>query len=90
MSSSSPNTSTTFASPIASTFLDDIYTQVMGQENHGRFRGYGFGVTPTLVFGSSSTGQSRSTLSVQLENSYEMLSVVEQNFTTATETFEEM
>ena len=89
MSSSSPTTSTTSASSIASTSVDDIYAQVMGPERHGCVRGYGFGVTPTLVFGSSSTGQSRSTLSTQLENAQGILRVAEQKFTTATETFEE-
>ena len=49
MSSSS---STAFASYVASPSVDDIYTQMMGPERHGRVRGYGFGVTPTLVFGS--------------------------------------
>ncbi|KAF8377292.1 hypothetical protein HHK36_030667 [Tetracentron sinense] len=37
---------------------DDIYTQVMGPERHGRVRGYGLGPTPTSVFGSTSS-QSR-------------------------------
>ena len=68
MSSSSLVASTASASSIASTSIDDIYAQVMGRERHGRVRGYGFGVTHTLVFGSNSTGQSRSTLSTQLEN----------------------
>ena len=63
MSSSSPVASTTSASSVTSTFVDDIYAQVMGRERHGRVRGNGFGVTSTLVFGSSSTRQSRSTLS---------------------------
>ena len=63
MSSSFLAASTASASSIASTFIDDIYAQVMGRERHGRVRGSRFGVTPTLVFGSSSTGQSRSTLS---------------------------
>ncbi|KAL6336119.1 hypothetical protein AAG906_010404 [Vitis piasezkii] len=39
---------------IASTYVDEIYTQVMGPERHGRVRGYGFGPTPTSVFGSTS------------------------------------
>ena len=92
MSSSSPassTASTASASYVASISIDDIYAQVMGQERHGRVRDYEFGVTPTLVFGSNSTGQLRSTLSTQLENSQEMLRVAEQKFTTATETFEE-
>ena len=62
MSSSSLAASTASASSIASTFVDDIYAQVMGRERHECVRGYRFGVTLTLVFGSSSTGQSRSTL----------------------------
>ncbi|KAJ8639654.1 hypothetical protein MRB53_016348 [Persea americana] len=37
---------------------DDIYTQVMGTERHGRVRGYGLGPTPRSVFGST-PGQSR-------------------------------
>ena len=68
MSFSSPVASTSSASSVASTSVDDIYAQVMGRERHGHVQGYGFGVTPTLVFGSSSTRQSRSTLSAQLEN----------------------
>ena len=60
----------------------------MGRERHGCVRVYGFGVNPTLVIGSSSTGQSRSTLSAQLENAQDMLRVTEQKFTTTTETFE--
>ena len=77
MSSSSPDASTASASSVASTFVDDINVQVMGRERHGRVRDYGFCVTPTLVFGSSSTGQSRSTLSAKLENAQEMLRVAE-------------
>ena len=61
----------------------------MGQERYGRVRGYGFSVTHTLVFGRSSTRQSRSTLSAQLKNVQKMLKVVEQKFTKAIETFKE-
>ena len=61
----------------------------MGQENDGRVRGYEFSFTSTLVFGSSSTRQSKSTLSAQLENAQEMLRVAEPKLTTPTETFEE-
>ena len=89
MSSSSPAASTTSASSVASTFVDYIYAQVMGRERRGRVRGYEFSVTHTLVFGSNSTRQSRSTLSAQLENVQEMLRVAEQKFTTTTKTFEE-
>ena len=82
MSSSSHAASTASVSSIASTFVDDIYAQVMGRERHGCVRGYGFGVTSTLVFGTSSMGQSRSTLSAQLKNAQEMLRFAEQKFIT--------
>ena len=88
MSSSSPTASTAFASSVASTSIDDIHTQVIGRERPGRVRDYEFGVTPTLVFGSNSTGQSKSTLSAQLENAQEMIRVAEQKFTITSETFE--
>ena len=68
MSSSSPAASTIYASSVASTYVDDIYAQVKDRERHECVKGYEFGVTPILVFGSSSTGQSRFTLSAQLEN----------------------
>ena len=68
MSSSSTAASTTYASSVASTYVDDIYAQVKDRERHGCVQGYEFGVTPILVFGSSSTRQSRFTLSAQLEN----------------------
>ena len=61
----------------------------MGQENDGFARGYEFSFTSTLVFGSSSTRQSRSTLSAQLKNAQEMLRVAEPKLTTPIETFEE-
>ena len=67
MSSSFPTTSTASTSFVASTSIDDIYTQVMGLERYERVRGYEFSVTHTLVFGSSSIGQSRSTLSAHLK-----------------------
>ncbi|KAJ8624699.1 hypothetical protein MRB53_033229 [Persea americana] len=34
---------------------DDIYSKVIGLEQHGRIRGYGLGPTPTSVFGYTST-----------------------------------
>lgn len=37
----------------SNTIGDDVYTQVMGPERHGRVRGYGLGPTPTSVFGST-------------------------------------
>ena len=57
----------------------------MGPKRHGRVRGYGFGPTPTLVFGSTSRRRSEAILSAQLENAQEMLIVAEQKFTTTTE-----
>ncbi|KAJ8630294.1 hypothetical protein MRB53_023617 [Persea americana] len=38
----------------SSSIGDQIYTQVMGEERHGRVRVYGLGPTPTSVFGSTS------------------------------------
>ncbi|XP_034710787.1 uncharacterized protein LOC117933510 isoform X4 [Vitis riparia] len=77
--------SSTSASSGASTYVDEIYTQVMGPERHGRVRGYGFGPTPTSIFGSTSRRRSGVILSTQLENAQEMLIAAEQKFTTATE-----
>ncbi|XP_059594024.1 uncharacterized protein LOC100249107 [Vitis vinifera] len=79
---SSTSVASTF---VASTYIDEIYTQVMGPERHGRVRGYGFGPTPSSVFGSTSRRRSGVILSTQLENAQEMLIAVEQKFTTATE-----
>ena len=56
---------------------------MIGPERHGNFRGYGFGHTPTLVFGSTSRRQSVGTLAIQLENAQELLAVAEQKFTNA-------
>lgn len=39
------------------TSCDDIYTQVMGPDAHGRVRCCGMGVTPTKMWGSSSSRQ---------------------------------
>ncbi|XP_034692308.1 uncharacterized protein LOC117919278 [Vitis riparia] len=77
--------SSTSASSGASTYVDEIYTQVMGPERHGRVRGYGFGPTPTSIFGSTSRRRPGVILSTQLENAQEMLIAAEQKFTTATE-----
>ena len=57
----------------------------MGPERHGRVRGYGFGPTPTSVFGSTSRRRSGVIISTQLENALEMLIAAEQKFTTAIE-----
>ncbi|RVX19804.1 hypothetical protein CK203_004981 [Vitis vinifera] len=83
-------------SSIAYTSIDEIFTQVMGPERHGHVRGYGFGLTPTSVFGSTSRRQSIGTLATKLENAQELLIVAEQKFTNAIgelshvkETFEE-
>ena len=57
----------------------------MGLERHGRVRGYGFGLTPTSIFGSTNRMRSRAILSTQLENAQEILIVAKQKFTTTTE-----
>ncbi|RWR86240.1 bromodomain-containing protein 4-like protein isoform X3 [Cinnamomum micranthum f. kanehirae] len=58
----------------SSSIGDDIYTQVMGAEWHGRVRGYGLGPTPTSVFGSTSR-QSQAAfdeLQIELSAMYEI------------------
>ncbi|KAJ9693780.1 hypothetical protein PVL29_009643 [Vitis rotundifolia] len=83
--SSFASASSRASTSVASTYVDEIYTQVMGPERHGRVRGYGFCPTPTSVFGSTSRRRSKAILSTQLENAQEMLITAEQKFTTATE-----
>ncbi|KAJ9697055.1 hypothetical protein PVL29_009007 [Vitis rotundifolia] len=83
--SSSTSASSVASTSVASTYVDEIYTQVMGPERHGHVRGYGFGPTPTSIFGSTSRRRSRAFLSTQLENVQKMLIAAEQKFTTATE-----
>ncbi|KAJ9684835.1 hypothetical protein PVL29_017026 [Vitis rotundifolia] len=83
--SSSTSASSGSSTSVASTYVDEIYTQVMGPERHGHVRGYGFGLTPTSIFGSTSRRRLGAILSTQLENAQEMLIVAEQKFTTATE-----
>ena len=68
----------------------------MSLERHGRVQGYGFGPTPTSIFGSTSRRQLVGTLATQLENAQELLAAAEQKFTNAIgelsrvkETFEE-
>ncbi|KAL6325843.1 hypothetical protein AAG906_030958 [Vitis piasezkii] len=56
--SSSTSASSGASTFVASTYVDEIYTQVMGLERHGRVRGYGFGPTPTSIFGSTSKRRS--------------------------------
>ncbi|RVW28901.1 hypothetical protein CK203_111943 [Vitis vinifera] len=84
-SASSGASTSVSSTSVASTYVDEIYTQVMGPERHGCVRGYGFGPTPTSIFGSTSRRRSGVILSTQLENAQEMLIAVEQKFTTATE-----
>ncbi|XP_034710789.1 uncharacterized protein LOC117933510 isoform X6 [Vitis riparia] len=83
--STSVSSTSVASTSVASTYVDEIYTQVMGPERHGRVRGYGFGPTPTSIFGSTSRRRSGVILSTQLENAQEMLIAAEQKFTTATE-----
>lgn len=84
-SASSGASTSVSSTSVASTYVDEIYTQVMGPERHGRVRGYGFGPTPTSIFGSTSRRRSGVILSTQIENAQEMLIAAEQKFTTATE-----
>ncbi|KAL6315236.1 hypothetical protein AAG906_037468 [Vitis piasezkii] len=74
-SASSGASTSVSSTSVASTYVDEIYTQVMGPERHGRVRGYGFGPTPTSIFGSTSRRRSGVILSTQLENAQEMLIV---------------
>ena len=57
----------------------------MGLKRHGHVWGYGFGLTPISIFGSTSRRWSTGTLATQLENVQELLVVVEQKFTNAVE-----
>ena len=43
--------------------MDDIYTQVMGLERHG----FGFGATPTLVFGATTKKETNAALASKLK-----------------------
>ncbi|RWR97740.1 bromodomain-containing protein 4-like protein isoform X3 [Cinnamomum micranthum f. kanehirae] len=64
----------------SSSIGDDIYTQVMGAERHGRVRGYGLGPTPTSVFGSTSR-QSQAAfdeLQTELSSMHEKLQQMEE------------
>ncbi|KAL6325990.1 hypothetical protein AAG906_038482 [Vitis piasezkii] len=56
--STSVSSTSVASTSVASTYVDEIYTQVMGPERHGRVRGYGFGPTPTSIFGSTSRRRS--------------------------------
>ena len=41
---------------------DSMYTQVMDSERHGRVRGFGFGATPSVVFGATSKKEANAKL----------------------------
>ncbi|WJZ95372.1 hypothetical protein VitviT2T_014147 [Vitis vinifera] len=47
--------------------MDDIYTQVMGLERNGRVHGFGFGATPTLVFGATTKKETNAALASKLK-----------------------
>lgn len=36
-------------------FREEVFTKVMGEDTHGRVRMYGTGVTPSQIFGQTST-----------------------------------
>eukprot|EP00261_Vitis_vinifera_P035216 XP_019076459.1 PREDICTED: uncharacterized protein LOC104879893 [Vitis vinifera] len=84
-SASSGASTSVSSTSVASTYVDEIYTQVMGLERHGRVRGYGFGPTPTSIFGSTSRRRLGVILSTEIENTQEILIATEQKFTTAIE-----
>ena len=47
--------------------VDSMYTQVMGPERHGRVQGFGFGATPSVVFGATSKKDANATLALKLK-----------------------
>ncbi|KAL6324792.1 hypothetical protein AAG906_018319 [Vitis piasezkii] len=83
-STSSRASTSVSSTSVASTYVDEIYTQVMGPERHGHVRGYGFGPTPTSIFGSTSRKRSKLFFQHNLKRQ-EMLIATEQKFTSAIE-----
>ena len=59
--------------------MDSMYTQVMGLERHGRVRGFGFGATPTLVFGATSKKEANAILASKLKETEEEINHVKQH-----------
>lgn len=57
---------------IDSTGRDDVFSQVMGPDRHGRVRGYGLGPTPTRLWGPSSSGFSAQSFRSHLETIKEL------------------
>ena len=47
--------------------VDSMYTQVMGPERHGRVRGFGFGATPSVVFGATSKKEANAAHALKLK-----------------------
>ena len=58
--------------------MDDIYTQVMGLERHGRVHGFGFGATPTLVFGATTKKETNAALASKLKETQEEIVLFKQ------------
>ena len=48
--------------------VNDIYTQVMGPERHGRVHGLGFGPTPKSFFRATSRRETNATLASKLKD----------------------
>ena len=59
------------------TFVDAIYTHVLGLEKHGRVHEYGFGPTPISVFVSGSKRRSTTSLVEQLEHVEEKFEITQ-------------
>ena len=51
--------------------VDSMYTQVMGPERHGRVQGFGFGATPSVVFGATSKKEANAALALKLKETEE-------------------
>ena len=51
--------------------VDSMYTQVIGPERHGRVRCFGFGATPSVVFGATSKKEANVALASKLKETEE-------------------
>ena len=47
--------------------VEILYTQVMGLERQGCVRSFGFGATPSVVFGATSKKEANATLALKLK-----------------------
>ena len=58
--------------------MDDVYTQVMALKRHGRVHGFGFGATPTLVFGATTKKETNTTLASKLKEKIKEIVLLKQ------------